>query len=79
MQVIDFTNLIQVCHQVTSVDFIKLHQVCENQNRSNLIFIDLLQVVEFTCIKLVDNLQQTCYHQAKQAMQMQMHPYIIFA
>ena len=76
MQVIDFTDLIQVCHQITSVDF-KLYQVCENQTWSNLIFIDLLQVVEFTCIKLEDNLQQTCYHQAKQAMQM--HPYIVFA
>ena len=60
-----------------SVDFIKLQQVCENQTYCNLIFADSLQVVETTCIKLVDkkswqstcskpvdNLQQTCYHQA---------------
>ena len=60
-----------------SLDFIKLQQVCENQTCCNLIFADLLQVVETTCIKLaseksqlstcikpVDSLQQTCYHQA---------------
>ena len=59
------------------VNFIKLQQDCENQTCCNLIFADLLQVVETTCIKLaniksqlsncskpVDNLQQTCYHQA---------------
>ena len=59
------------------VNFIKLQQVCENQTCCNLIFADLLQVVETTCIKLaniksqlsncikpVDNLQQTCYRQA---------------
>ena len=56
----------------------KLQQVCENQNCYNLIFADLLQVVETTCIRfldkkvltitcisLVDNLQQTCYHQTR--------------
>ena len=37
-----------------SVDFIKLQQVCENQTCYNLIFVDLLQVVETTCIKLED-------------------------
>ena len=37
-----------------SVDFIKSRQVCENQTRCNLMFSDLLQVVETTCIKLVD-------------------------
>ena len=60
-----------------SVDFIKLQRVCENQNCCSLIFADLLQLVEITyiklvnkkswqstCIKPVDNLQQTCYHQA---------------
>ena len=60
-----------------SVEFVKLQQFCENQTFCNLIFVDLLQVVETTfvklvdkkswqstCIKPVDNLQQTCYHQA---------------
>ena len=60
-----------------SLDFIKWQQVCENQTCCNLIFADLLQVAETTCIKLVDkkswqstcikpvdNLQQTCYDQA---------------
>ena len=37
-----------------SVGFIKLQQVCENQTCCNLIFADLLQVVETTSIKLVD-------------------------
>ena len=61
-----------------SVDSIKMQQVCENQTCCNLIFADFLQVAETTCIKLVDrksqlstcikprlvdNLQQTCYHQ----------------
>ena len=32
----------------------KSHQVCENQTRFNMIFTDLLQVIETTCIKLVD-------------------------
>ena len=36
------------------VGFIKLYKVCEKQARYNLIFADLLQVVETTCIKLVD-------------------------
>ena len=30
------------------------YQVCENQTCCNLIFADLLQVLETTCIKLVD-------------------------
>ena len=59
-----------------SVEVCWIHQVCENQTCCNLIFADLLQVVETTCIKLVDkkswqstcskpvdNLQQTCNHQ----------------
>ena len=33
------------------VDFIKLHQICEHQTSCNLIFADLLQVDETTCIK----------------------------
>ena len=37
-----------------SVDLIKLQQVCENQTCCNLIFADLVQVAEKTCIKLVD-------------------------
>ena len=37
-----------------SVDFIKLQQVCENQTCCDLIFVDLLQVAETTCIKLAD-------------------------
>ena len=36
------------------VGFIKLYKACENQTRCNLLFADLLQVVEITCIKLVD-------------------------
>ena len=60
-----------------SVDFIRLQKVCESQSCCNLIFVDLVQIAELTCIKLVykkyrqstyskpvDNLQQTCYHQA---------------
>ena len=52
--------------------------LCEHQTCSNLIFADLPHVVETTCIKLVDkkswqstcikpveNLQQTCYLQAR--------------
>ena len=59
------------------LSFIKLCRVCENQTWFNLIFADLLQFVIITCMKLVDknswkstcikpvdNLQQTCYHQA---------------
>ena len=37
-----------------SVDFIKLQQVCENQTYCTFTFADLLQVVETTCMKLVD-------------------------
>ena len=37
-----------------SVEFIKLQQVCENQTCCNLIFVDLLQVAETSCIKRVD-------------------------
>ena len=60
-----------------SVDFIKLQQICENQICCSLMFADFLEVVETTCIKLVDkksrqstcsklvdNLQQTCYREA---------------
>ena len=60
-----------------NVGFIRLHQFCENQTWYNFIFADLLRVVETICIKLVDkkswqstciksvdNLQQTCYHLA---------------
>ena len=36
---------------IKPVDFIKLHQVCEHQTCCNLIFADLLQVDETTCIK----------------------------
>ena len=59
------------------VGFRRLQKVCENQVWFSLIFADLLQVVETTCIKrvaetswqstcikLVDNLQQACYNQA---------------
>ena len=37
MQVVDFTGLMQVCHQ--AVGFIKLYEACENQ--CNLIIADL--------------------------------------
>ena len=40
--------------RMKSVDIFNLHQICENQTRYNLILADLLQVVETTCIKLVD-------------------------
>ena len=40
----------QVCHQAAPVGFNKLHQVSENQNRCNLIF------VETTCIKILGKL-----------------------
>ena len=44
------------------VDFIKLQQACLNQARCNLSFADLLQLVETTCSKPVDNKfrQSTC-------------------
>ena len=48
------------------VDIIKLHQVCEHQTCCNLIFADLLQVDEATCIKparssqLATSLLTTC-------------------
>ena len=56
LQVVDFTGLLQVVNKLSAslVDFIKLKQICENQTCCNLIFADLLQVVEITCIKLVD-------------------------
>ena len=38
----------------SSVDFIKLPQVSENQTCCILIFADLLQAVRTTCIKVVD-------------------------
>ena len=70
-------------HRLVSF-IIKLHQVCtlpsrvcDNQTWCILMFTDLLQIVETTCMKLVDkkswqstcikpvdNLQQTCYHLA---------------
>ena len=52
MQVVDFTDLIQFAKTncIKPVDFIKLHQVCEHQTYCNLIFADLLQVDETTCI-----------------------------
>ena len=46
LQVVDVNSLLQVAN--------KLQRVCENQTCCNLIFADLLQVVETTCIKLVD-------------------------
>ena len=52
LQVVDFTSLLQVVNK--SVEFMKLQQVGEDQIWCNLIFADLLQVVETTCIKLVD-------------------------
>ncbi len=53
MQVADFTGLMQFgTNCIKPVDFIKLHQVCEHQTCCNLIFADLLQVNETTCIKL---------------------------
>ena len=83
LQVVDFTGLLQDVNKLPtscskSVDFIRLQQVCESQSCCNLIFVDLVQIAELTCIKLVDkmyrqstcskpvdNLQQTCYHQAR--------------
>ena len=43
--------------------FLKInHSICANQTRYNWIFADLLQVVQATCIKLVDkkSWQSTC-------------------
>ncbi len=52
MQVVDFTALMQLpTNCIKPVDFIKLYQVCEHQTCCNLIFADLLQVDETTCIK----------------------------
>ena len=47
---------------VKPVGFIKMHQFCENQTWCNLIFADLLQIAETTCIKLVNkkSWQSTC-------------------
>ena len=59
MQVAVFSGFTEVCHHVIqvncikSVGFIKLNQICENQTCCNLIFADLLQVAETTCITLV--------------------------
>ena len=41
LQVVDFSRLLQVVN--------KLQQVCENKTCCNLIFADLLQVVETAC------------------------------
>ena len=59
------------------VGFIELHEVRENHTSCNLILVDLLQVVETTCIKLADKsfdnqlasslLTTACYSQAGQA------------
>ena len=55
MQVVDFTGLVSLSSSCSkSVGFTKLHPLCENQTYCNLIFADLLQVVETTCIKLVN-------------------------
>ena len=79
LQVVDFTGLMQVVNKLQQVCW--LHQVAASLWKSDLlqldVFADLLQVVETTCIKLVDkkswqstcikpvdNMQQTCYHQA---------------
>ena len=52
MQVVYCTGLMQLPTScIKPVDFIKLHQVCEHQTCCNLIFADLLQVDETTCIK----------------------------
>ena len=71
-QVVNFTSLMQVCHQVTSSLFAP-------SSWMRLMLADLLQVVETTsiklvdkkswqstcCIKPVDNLSLTCHRQAR--------------
>ena len=67
MQVVDFSSLTQVSRQIcikSVFDYINLHQVRENQTLCNMIFTD---VDEKFFIKLVDNWQQTCIIQPKQA------------
>ncbi len=69
--------------RIKSVDFIKLHQVCEHQICCNLIFADLLQVDETTCIKpacssqLTGSLLTTCNRlviiKSEQAMRTHYH------
>ena len=41
-------SVLAICSK--SVERIKLHQVCENQTCCNLIFSDLLQIAETTCL-----------------------------
>ena len=80
MEVVDFTSLMQVCHRVASSllassSFIKFLQF---KTWSNLIFVGFLWGVkttymklvdkmswQSTCIKRVDNLQPTWYHQPR--------------
>ena len=57
MQVVDFTSLSPARFSsccIKSVGFMNFNQVCENQTLCSLISTDLLQVIETTCIKLVD-------------------------
>ena len=47
--------LLQVdCQDFLSTSLMRVKLICENQTCYNLIFVDLLQVVETTYIKLVD-------------------------
>ena len=57
---INVTDLLQVVNNYA--EFIKLQQVCENQTCCNLLFADLLQLVETICNKPVEiiNLEQVC-------------------
>ena len=79
MQVVDFTGLMYVCQNVASSLLASSSCIksVKNENQ-DLTICNLLQVVEttcikpvdekfwqLTCIKLVDNFQQTCYHQAE--------------
>ena len=53
-KVFSSSSLLGSSSWLKSVNFFMLRQVCENQTCCNLIFADLLQVVETICIKLVD-------------------------
>ena len=75
LQVADFTGLLQVVNRLQQVCWI--HQVAASLWKSDLLQLDICRLVASciklvdkksqlsTCIKPVDNLQQTCKHQAE--------------
>ena len=65
MQVVGFTSLMLVFHHLTLL----LHQRTLSLCKSDLMLAYLLQVVSTTCIKPVENLQQTCCLIASQSKQ----------